>query len=134
MVDYETYVRIRNYFTNEGLKYSQIAHALGLDNRTVARWANEKQYQPRKSTQRKSKLDPFKNDIIRMPEKHSYTAAQINQILDLTDPLDQKVRYTKFTSRKEFWNQLGCTIRILIFSHWQSLLQFIWDPVKDIPP
>jgi transposase len=79
MIDYETYVRIRNYFTNEGLKYSQIAHALGLDNRTVARWANEKQYQPRKSTQRKSKLDPFKNDIIRMLEKHSYTAAQIYQ-------------------------------------------------------
>ena len=79
MIDYEIYVRIRNYFTNEGLKYSQIAHALGLDNRTVARWANEKQYQPRKSTQRKSKLDPFKNDIIRMLEKHSYTAAQIYQ-------------------------------------------------------
>jgi transposase len=45
----------------------------------VARWANEKQYQPRKSAPRKSKLDPFKNDIVRMLEKHPYTAAQIYQ-------------------------------------------------------
>jgi hypothetical protein len=61
-------------------------------------------------------------------------AFYVHQILDLTDRLYQKVRYTKFTSRKEFWNQLRCTIRILIFPHWQSLLQFIWDPEKGIPP
>lgn len=79
MIDYETYVRIRNYFENDGLKYSQIADALELDCRTVARWANERQYQPRKAARRKSKLDPFKNDIIRMLEKHPYTATQIYQ-------------------------------------------------------
>jgi hypothetical protein len=61
-------------------------------------------------------------------------AFYVHQILDLTDRLYQKVRYTKFTSRKEFWNQLRCTVRILIFPHWQSLLQFIWDPEKGIPP
>jgi hypothetical protein len=61
-------------------------------------------------------------------------AFYVHQILDLTDPLYQKVRYTKFTSRKEFWNQLRCTIRILTFPHWQSLMQFIWDPEKGIPP
>ncbi len=79
MIDYETYVQIRNYFENDGLKYSQIADALDLDCRTVAKWANEKRYQPRKSTPRKSKLDPYKNDIVRMLEKHPYTAAQIYQ-------------------------------------------------------
>ncbi|MBW2589501.1 MAG: IS21 family transposase [Deltaproteobacteria bacterium] len=79
MIDYETYVRIRNYFEKDGLKYSQIADTLSLDPRTVARWANEKRYQPRKSTSRKSKLDPFKNDILRMLENHPYTAAQIFQ-------------------------------------------------------
>lgn len=61
-------------------------------------------------------------------------AFYVHQILDLTDPFYQKVRYTKFTSRKEFWNQLRCTIRILIFPHWQGLLQFIWDPEKGVPP
>ena len=79
MIDYETYVQIRNYFERDGLNYGQIADALALDQRTVARWANEKRYQPKKLTQRKSKLDPFKNDILRMLEKHPYTATQIVQ-------------------------------------------------------
>ena len=79
MIDYETYVRIRNYFERDGLTYSQIANALSLDRRTVARWANEKRYHPRKSARRKSKLDPFKNDILRMLEHHPYTAVQIFQ-------------------------------------------------------
>lgn len=79
MIDYETYVRIRNYVNRDSLNYSQVATELGLDPRTVARWANEKRYQPRKSPKRSSKLDPFKNDIIRMLEKHPYTARQIFQ-------------------------------------------------------
>jgi len=79
LIDYETYVRIRNYITQDGLKYSQIAEELGLDQRTVARWANQKTYQPRKSPTRKSKLDPYKDRIIRMLEKHSYTSIQIFQ-------------------------------------------------------
>ena len=79
MIDYETYVQIRNYFTRDHLRYSQIANKLGLDQRTVAIWANEKKYRTRKSAQRKSKLDPFKNHIVQMLEKHSYTAQQIYQ-------------------------------------------------------
>ena len=79
MIDYETYVKIRNYFTTDGLKYSQIANELGLDQRTVARWVNEKRYQPRKSPPRKSKLDPFKNTILQMLERHAYTGRQIYQ-------------------------------------------------------
>ena len=79
MIDYETYVRIRNYFTRDGLNYSQIAHELNLDHRTVARWANENRYLPRRSAKRPSKLDPFKNDIVRMLEKHPYSARQIFQ-------------------------------------------------------
>jgi len=61
-------------------------------------------------------------------------AFYVHQILDLSDTLYQNVRYTKFTSRKEFWNQLRCTIRVLIFPNFQSLLQFIWDPEKGVPP
>lgn len=79
MIDYETYVQIRNYSERDGLNCSQIADVLGLDQRTVARWVNEKRYQPRKSTQRQSKLDPYKNDILRMLEKHPYSAVQIFQ-------------------------------------------------------
>ena len=61
-------------------------------------------------------------------------AFYVHQILELTDPLYHKVRYSKFTSRKEYWNQLRCTIRILIFPRWESLLQFILDPESGIPP
>ena len=61
-------------------------------------------------------------------------AFYVHQILELTDRLYHQVRYTKFTSRKEYWNQLRCTIRILIFPHWESLLQFILDPESGIPP
>ena len=48
MIDYETYVRIRNHLEKDGLNYSQIAECLSLDHRTVARWANQKCYQRRK--------------------------------------------------------------------------------------
>jgi hypothetical protein len=61
-------------------------------------------------------------------------AFYIHQILELTDRLYHTLRYTKFTSRKEYWNQLRCTIRILIFPRWESLLQFILDPDSGIPP
>lgn len=79
MIDYETYVRIRNFFIRDGLTYSQISDELGLDPRTVARWANEKRYQPKKSGNRKSKLDPFKNTVVQMLEKHNYSARQVFQ-------------------------------------------------------
>jgi hypothetical protein len=61
-------------------------------------------------------------------------AFYVHQILELTDRLYHTLRYTKFTSRKEYWNQLRCTIRILIFPRWESLLQFILDPESGIPP
>jgi len=47
MIDYETYVKIRHYFTRDHLRYSQIANILGLDQRTAAIWANEKKYPDR---------------------------------------------------------------------------------------
>ena len=56
-----------------------------------------------------------------------------HQILELTDPLFQQCR-AKFSAKKEYWNQLRCTIRILIFSSWQHLLQFIISPPDDLAP
>ncbi|MCP4567771.1 MAG: IS21 family transposase, partial [FCB group bacterium] len=43
------------------------------------KWVDEKEYRPRKSSHRPSKLDPFKDVIIRMLETHPYTAVQIFQ-------------------------------------------------------
>lgn len=79
MIDYETYVRIRNFVIKDRLSISQIAEELGLDQRTVSRWANETRYLQRKPALRTSKLDPFKDDILRMLEKHRYTGRQVFQ-------------------------------------------------------
>ncbi len=54
--------------------------------------------------------------------------------LDLTDRLYQAVRYTKFTSRKEFWNQLRCTLRILVFRDFEHMLGYILHPARIMPP
>ena len=61
-------------------------------------------------------------------------AFYVHQILELTDRLYQTVRYTKFTSRKEFWNQLRCTFRILVFRSFEHMLAYILNPPELMPP
>jgi len=63
----------------------------------------------------------------------NFLAFFMHQICELCDPVYGRCR-NKFTSRKEFWSQLKCTIRILIFPSFESLLGFIIDPEKGIPP
>ncbi len=84
MIDY-AFMKIKTYHEHHGLKCGQIARQLGFNYRTVAKWLNEKQYQPRKTSGRTSKLDPFKDDIVRMLETHPYTAVQIFQRLKEDD-------------------------------------------------
>ena len=57
-----------------------------------------------------------------------------HQIFELSDRLYQTCRAEKFTSRREFWNQLRCTIRILIFQNWEQILLLILDPENNRPP
>lgn len=61
-------------------------------------------------------------------------AFYIHQILDLTDSLYQQLRLEKFTSRKEFWNQLRCTFRILLFRDWEHMFAYLLDPPLHMPP
>ncbi len=79
MIDYELFSKIKYLKEHKGLTVSQIAAELSLDSRTVRKWFGQKQFRPRKATVRPSKLDPFKNDIVRMLEAHPYTAVQIFQ-------------------------------------------------------
>ena len=72
MIDYETFVKIKVYNDQHGLKCGQIARELNLDCRTVEKWLGQTQYQQRKSPRRASKLDPFKGQIQRMLETHPY--------------------------------------------------------------
>ncbi len=79
MIDYETFCKIRKRHDQEGLNASQIAAELCIDRNTVAKWVKTPRYHPRKTVVRPSLLDPFKADIMRMLEKHEYTATQILQ-------------------------------------------------------
>ncbi len=80
MIDYETYCRIKQY-QQEGLKAGQIARNLDLDPRTVESWLDAPQYRQRKQGESSSKLDPYKEAIVSLLEKHPYTATQIYQRL-----------------------------------------------------
>ena len=79
MIDYNIFLQIKYLHHNQGLKPTQIAEKLNLDERTVAKWLQESQFRQRKATQRSSKLDTFKDDIVRMLETHPYSAVQIWQ-------------------------------------------------------
>lgn len=79
MIDYNTFQEIKYLHLHHGLKCTQIAEKLDLDERTVDKWLQENQFRQRKTTLRSSKLDPFKDDIVRMLETHPYSAIQIFQ-------------------------------------------------------
>jgi transposase len=79
MIDYELFRKAKYLKEQEGLTPPQIADALSLDSRTARKWLSQDRFRPRKASLRQSKLDVFKNDIVRMLETHPYTAAQIYQ-------------------------------------------------------
>jgi transposase len=78
MIDYEQFCQIKGY-RNEGLKAGQIADKLGLDSRTVAKWMDMPRFQPRLPGLQTSKLDPYKQQILGMLERHPYSAVQVFQ-------------------------------------------------------
>jgi hypothetical protein len=51
----------------------------------------------------------------------------VHQNLELCDLSYQRCR-TKFSSRKEFWNQLRCTFRIILFRDLNHLLDYLLNP------
>jgi transposase len=82
MLDYETFCKMRDHLGRQSLTVAQTARALGMDARTVAKWAEVQQFQPRVcSTPRTSKLDTFKGQIVRWLDTHPYSAQQIYQRL-----------------------------------------------------
>ncbi len=81
MLDYEIYCQIRDHLGRQSLSVAQTAHALGLDPRTVAKWAGVEQFRPRAGVVRVGKLDAFKGQIVRWLDAHPYSAQQIYQRL-----------------------------------------------------
>jgi hypothetical protein len=56
-----------------------------------------------------------------------------HQILELTDLLYQQCRQ-EFSSRKEFWNQIRCTFRFMVFDSWEIMIKKIIGPPNYMPP
>ena len=81
MIDYQSYCQIRHLFTEKQLSLRQIARELRLGFHTVRKWARREHYKRAPIPKRRSKLDPFKGDIIRLLEQHEYSAQQIFQQL-----------------------------------------------------
>jgi transposase len=81
MLDYETYCKIHDHFDRQRLTVTQTARALGLHPQTVSKWVRIEQYRPRRSTPRKSLLDPYKGLIVRWLDEHPLSAQQVFQRL-----------------------------------------------------
>ena len=82
MLKYEAYCQIRDHLTRQHLSVAQTARALGLDVRTVAKWADVESFRPRTAVKRRSsKLDAHKGQIVRWLDAHPYSAQQIYQRL-----------------------------------------------------
>ena len=81
VLNYEIFCQIRDPLGRQRLTVAQTARALGLDARTVAKWASAEQFHPRASVPRVSKLDAYKGQIVRWLDTHPYSAQQIFQRL-----------------------------------------------------
>ncbi len=80
MIDYSTYCEIHRLH-KEGLSARQIASKLKLGRRTVRDWLKEKHFTQRATVSRSSKLDRWKDEVVRLLHLHPYTAQQVFQQL-----------------------------------------------------
>jgi len=81
MIDYETFCKIRDHHDRQGLTVAQTARALGVHPQTVAKWVKRARYEARASGPRASRLDAFKDQVVRLLESHPYSTQQIFQRL-----------------------------------------------------
>lgn len=81
MIDYDDFCKIKKLHDQDGLNSSQIAREMALDPRTVQKWLALKRFEARKTSGKTSILDPFKDEVNRLLEKHPYSATQIYQAI-----------------------------------------------------
>jgi transposase len=77
MIDYETYCKIKDYHDRQHLTVAQTARTLGLNAQTVRKWVKSSQYHARHSVPRSSRLDPFKDQVVRLLVQNPCSAQQI---------------------------------------------------------
>ena len=77
MITYNLFCQIQKHYHQDHLSANQIADGLGLNEKTVLAWAKRTTYRQRHAAPRMSLLDPYKNLIAQLLERHPYSAAQI---------------------------------------------------------
>jgi transposase len=80
MITYALFSQIRSLHA-QGLSARQIARELKLGRRTVRRWLQREQFQPRARSPRLSKLDPWRGELLRLLHLHPFSAQQLFQQL-----------------------------------------------------
>jgi transposase len=81
VIDYETYCKIHDHRTRQGLSIVQTARALGLHPETVSKWSRIAVYRPPQQPKRGSCLDSHKGQIVRWLDEHPLSAQQVFQRL-----------------------------------------------------
>jgi len=76
MISYELFLHLRQLLDEAHWKLQAVAWELGLNIKTVRLWAQRVRYERKRRGPRSSKLDPFKNDIVRRLAEHPYSRAQ----------------------------------------------------------
>ncbi len=79
MIAYPLYCQIRHLRIEKKLSFRQIARELKLNLKTVRKWARRESFQKAPPPKRPGKLDEFKGEIVRLLERHDYSARQIFQ-------------------------------------------------------
>jgi transposase len=130
MIDYQTYCQIRHLRLQNKLSLRQIARELGLSYTTTQKWAQRQSYQKPSAPKRQSKLDAFKGQIIRLLERHDYSARQIFQQI-------QEGGYGgRYTLVKEFVHQVRPQRRPAFLTlHFQpgECAQVDWGCAGSVP-
>jgi hypothetical protein len=79
MMAYHRFCQLTHLHDHQGLHASQSAHEVALNRRTVASWLAQDHFRPRKPRPSSSTLDPFNPALVRLLERHPYSAAQVLQ-------------------------------------------------------
>lgn len=81
MISEELYWRIQHLHRIDGLTPPQIAEKTGLSRPTVRKWLKSDRWEPRRRPEKSSILDPHKDRIRQLLQRHDYTATQVYQTL-----------------------------------------------------
>jgi transposase len=77
VINYETFCKIHDCQDRQGLTIAKTARTLGLNPRTVAKWAARSRFEPRHSRPRRSILEPFKPQIAKLLDDYPHSAEQL---------------------------------------------------------